>query len=481
MSIWDWLIVTVNYGVLFWFVWHRNISRPRMTIAAAGAVAMTLLHLTYFGWRWQMTPAYMAALLTLGCIPFSGRDRRIGGGKKLVMALQSAALLMLAAVSAALPLLMPVFSFVPPSGPYAVGTTVYHWVDESRAEPYSDNPEDRRELMVQVWYPAGQAGGKRSPYTRYPQEIAAGLGQTFSLPAFIFSHLGHVKTHAVEEAQLAAGENRFPVLLFSHGLTGFRNQNTFQVEELASHGYIVAGIDHTYDAAATVFPDGRAALIRFANLSGFARLDEHIPLWKDDIRFVLDQVEQLDKEDERFAGRLDAARIGMFGHSYGGAAAVQMLMDDERIKAAINMDGTLYGDVAPKSGVGKPLFIMSAEKSLDKAAYDKLAEVAAETTGRSREELEQSWQETVRRRERALAGGGFSIVIPNTSHMSFTDFHLFSPLLKNNGEDPRSVQRTINDFSLAFFDSYVKQLEGARAKLDSVAEKYKDVGFALHP
>ncbi|MGN7383013.1 alpha/beta hydrolase family protein [Paenibacillus sp. SAFN-117] len=480
MTIWDWLAAAVNFGVLFWLVWDRNVSRANAAMAAAGAIAVTLLHISTGGWRWQMVPIYIAALLALGCC-FSGRARRSSTRRRLVMAVQSLALFVFAGVSIALPLLMPVFSFVSPNGPYAVGTTVYHWVDENRSEPYSDNPEDRRELMVQVWYPAGQAEGKRSPYTRYPKEVAAGLGQTFSLPGFVFSHLENVVTHSHEEGKLAAGEERFPVLLFSHGLTGFRNQNTFEVEELASHGYIVIGIDHTYDAAATVFPDGRAALIRFANLSGFTRLDEHIELWKGDIRFVLDMLERLDTEDDRFAGRMDLVRIGMFGHSYGGATAVQTLMEDERIKAAINMDGTLYGDVAPESGVGKPLFIMSAEQSVDKELYDKMAEVAAETTGRSREDLEQSWQETVRRRERALSGGGFSIVIPNTSHMSFTDFHLFSPLLKNKGEDPRSVHRMINDFSLAFFDLYVKKLEGARETLDSVAAKYKEANFTAHP
>ncbi|MFO1443928.1 alpha/beta fold hydrolase [Bacillus sp. Bva_UNVM-123] len=180
-----------------------------------------------------------------------------------------------------------------------------------------------------------------SAFISHVDEIAEGLEKAFSIPAFTFKHLGLVKTHAIADATLSDEENTYPVLLFSHGLTGFRNQNTFEVEELASHGYIVVGIDHAYNAVATVYPDGRTAYLKSPNLTE-SEWDDHIQLWMVDVDFVLNQIEKLNQEDEKGLStrHLNTSRIGMFGHSYGGATATQMLAKDARIKAAINMYGT---------------------------------------------------------------------------------------------------------------------------------------------
>ena len=117
----------------------------------------------------------------------------------------------------------------------------------------------------------------------------------------------------------------------------------------------------------TVFPDGRTAFVQSINLTDFAERDCHIKLWKEDVVFVLNQIEKLNQSDKdnRFTGRMDTSRIGMFGHSYGGATAAQVLVEDSRVKATINMDGTLYGENVPKSRVGKPFLIMNAETSDD--------------------------------------------------------------------------------------------------------------------
>ncbi|WP_244966005.1 hypothetical protein [Paenibacillus alvei] len=108
--------------------------------------------------------------------------------------------------------------------------------------------------MVQMYYPASDKGeGNREPYIRNAHEVAKGLEEDLSIPAFVLGHLNLVKSNAFTEALLSDAESRYPVLIFSYGLNGFR------IEELASQGYIVLCIDHSYDAAATVFPDGRTA------------------------------------------------------------------------------------------------------------------------------------------------------------------------------------------------------------------------------
>lgn len=478
MRLWEIGLIAINFGLLGWLLFAPQTIRRYAAPALAAAFGAVAIQLVAEGARWQMIPAYASPVVLTAALLMTKRARRERTRPGLTR--RAALLTVYMTASVTLPALMPIFTFEAPTGPYAVGTTLYHWTDAEREETYTLEQDDRRELMVQIWYPAEpDARLAPVPYLRDVPEITAGLEKALSIPAFALSHLGQVQTHAQPDAKLSGAEERYPVLIFSHGLTGFRNQNTFQVEELASHGYIVIGIDHTFDAAATVFPDGRAALIRFANLSGFADLDNHIKLWTDDVSFVLDQVEQLNRSDTdgRFTGRIDTARIGMFGHSYGGAAAVQMLMQDSRVKAAINMDGTLYGQTASASGIGKPLLIMNADKSVDKAQYDLLLDKAIAQSGKTREEYEASWNETVRRRERALAGGGMSLIIPDTDHMSYTDFHLFSPLLRSRGEDPRQVHRIVNGFSLAFFDQYVKQSGSALAEL---AAQYPEVNFTVN-
>ncbi len=250
------------------------------------------------------------------------------------------------------------FSFPEPSGPYKIGTTSLHLVDKNRLDEYTKDPDDHRELMIQIWYPAEVNKNElTAPYTAHSKELAAGLQTALPLPQFALQHLNKIQTHSYQDAQLVKNESGWPVLLFSHGMNLYRYQNTFQVEELVSHGYIVVGIDHTYDAAATVFPDGRTVLNSPQLDDGMPALDKHIAVWTDDVTFVLDQLEKFNQtKNEELYHSMDMRKIGMFGHSYGGATAMQMLLRDDRVKASINMDGGLFGDDAPKQGVGKPFF-----------------------------------------------------------------------------------------------------------------------------
>ncbi|TQR36988.1 carboxylic ester hydrolase [Lysinibacillus sphaericus] len=463
MNFWEIVLIVVNFGILSWILLVSGKTKQWSILALVIAFGLVIVQLIAVGFRWQMIPAYLSPiiLMTYYLLPVREKSAR----SWVFVTFKTLFLIIYLSVAVAVPSLLPVLSFETPSGPFAVGTTLYHWVDEKRDEPYTKDPNDRRKLMVQIWYPAEERGeGRGTPYIRNVNEVAEGLEKALSIPAFAFSQLGLVKSHAYPEARLSDSENRYPVLLFSHGFNGFRNQNTFEVEELASQGYIVLGIDHTFDAAATVFPDGRTAFLQPVDLDNFAESDRHIELWKEDVAFVLDQVERLNESDEAnlFTGKIDTSRIGMFGHSYGGATATQMLAEDSRIKAAINMDGTLYGSVLPETGIGKPFLLMSADNSEE-----------------SDDDFDEDSQEAKARDKRALAGGGMSMVIPHTNHMSFTDFSLFSPLLRSAGENPRQVHRIINEFSLAFFDRYVKQSDDG-STLRKLAAKYPELNFQVN-
>ncbi|MGG5784793.1 alpha/beta hydrolase family protein [Bacillus albus] len=456
MNFWEIVLIVVNFSLLSWVLLVDRKTKKWSKLATLVAVVMVTVQLLVEGFRWQMIPAYASPVILILCYLLARRKK--GFRSRVTFIVKTLLLCIYLSVAVALPLLMPVFSFEEPTGPHRVGTKLYHWIDHQRNEPYSENSTDQRELMVQIWYPAAEKSkGDQEPYLRNINELSKGLEKTLSIPAFAFSHLELVKSHSFMDLQLSDSENHYPILLFSHGFNGFRNQNTFEVEELASQGYIVLSIDHTFDTAATVFPDGRVAYVQPFNLTDDAG-DSHIKLWEEDVTFVLNQIEKLNQNDETgfFTGRLDISRIGMFGHSYGGATAAQILAKDSRVKAAINMDGALYGEILPESGIGKPFLLMSAVEP-DEADPHKVTE----------------------RYERGLAGGGMSMVIPHTDHTSFTDLHLFSPLLQSPDENPKEVHRIINEFSLAFFDQYVKQKDDG-SNLKRLMNKYPEVNFKVN-
>lgn len=455
MNFWEVVLIIVNFSLLSWVLLVGGETKKWSKLATLVAVVMVTVQLLAEGFRWQMIPAYVSPVILILCYLLTGRKK--GFRSSGIFIVKTSLLCIYLSVAVALPLLMPVFSFEEPTGPHRVGTKVYHWIGHQRNEPYSKNPTDRRELMVQIWYPAAEKSkGDREPYIRNINELSKGLEKTLSIPAFAFSHMELVKSHSFMDLQLSDSENHYPILLFSHGFNGFRNQNTFQVEELASQGYIVLSIDHTFDAAATVFPDGRTAYVQPINLTDEG--DSHIKLWEEDVSFVLNQIEKLNQNDETgfFTGRLGTSRIGMFGHSYGGATAAQILAKDSRVKAAINMDGTFYGEIFPENGIGKPFLLMSAEEPDEADPY-----------------------EVRERYGRGLAGGGMSMLIPHTDHTSFTDLHLFSPVLQSTGENPKEVHRIINEFSLAFFDQYVKQKDDGSI-LKRLMTKYPEVNFKIN-
>lgn len=458
------LVVAINFSILVrTLFFNRQLNRLNVILLGVAGL-VTGMQILLEGYRWQMIPAYLILLLPIMHIflfshraPATSWINRILKGGFIILCL---------AVTIDLPILIPVFSFSEPTGSYKVGTTSLHLIDDKRMEEYAKDSNDKRELMVQIWYPAKTGSGKaNAPYLPHPKELAAGLAMSRSLPKFTLGHLDQVKTNSFQDAQLSKKQSSWPLLLFSHGMDLYRNQNTFQLEELVSHGYIVVAIGHTYDTAATVFPDGHIALNRPKSDEGLPTWDKHMSLWTDDVKFILDKIEQLNNKDNGFFhNSIDMNRIGMLGHSFGGAATMQMLMQDDRVKAGINMDGGLYGAIATQ-GVGKPFLMMETQD---------MEEYMAKAKEANKEDLGLSlFKELDRRKKLALTGGGYSLSIPNTNHTSYTDLSLFSPLLKSKGEDSTYVHRTINDVSLEFFNKYVKG--DASALMDKIATRYSEI------
>jgi pimeloyl-ACP methyl ester carboxylesterase len=430
-----------NLMILAWCITARALTSSFRLLSVA-ALLLAIIQVVVEGYRWQMYPAYLVTAGLFLTRTWPGRARR--------GIWTSVAGLGCVLGSATLCIVLPVFEFPRPTGPFAIGSVTRHLVDPAREEPLARKPGAHRELMIQVWYPAERSG---------PAHFYCSRAE---MP-FKKEHLSRVKTPAAEGVPIARSPGRFPVLIFSPAWKGRRYQNTFQAEELASHGFVVVGLDHPYGTEITVFPDGRSIKTTlsdvFLDFSSQEALDARLRVIEcqlrirtADVRFVLDTLERLDRNDEAglLAGHLDISRVGIFGHSFGGAVAAEACRLDPRFRAGIDLDGCLFGMTA-KEGVIRPILIVGGEDS------PPPTEALPLTSSLSPQSLGLAYFHA---NERTLIHsfeefGGYVLQIRGTSHANFCDSPLFSPIRRLTGAGPINANRAmkiINDYTLAFFN-----------------------------
>ena len=155
------------------------------------------------------------------------------------------------------PALLPVVNLPAPTGPYVVGTTTFKLVDESREEVFSAENGDYRTVLVTAWYPVDDVAGLK-PVSYWDE---AGItGRAYSLSAYIgtywYTHLNQVQTNSYRDVMIAQGEQNYPVIIYSHSYNGLNTENTILFEQMASQGYVVLSIAHSYEAIVSIAPDG---------------------------------------------------------------------------------------------------------------------------------------------------------------------------------------------------------------------------------
>jgi pimeloyl-ACP methyl ester carboxylesterase len=364
-------------------------------------------------------------------------------------------------------------SLPPPSGPFAIGKVTVLWTDPSRIEPLEPNHKSR-ELMVDIWYPADPSAEATAEYLDFTAfELALGvdgLRKQFGT-AYDAIKTGAVRTHATRGAPFARSIHRSPILIFSPGGGMVREVYSAQLEELASHGYTVAAISHTYDAIVAVFPDGHSIVYNsqrwpkppsFEGESNLNQLEWHA----DDIRFVLDKLSAPSDSTLSplpFAGRLDLTRVGAFGHSFGGITAAHACQKDQRIKACLNQDGAVSM---------APYFLDVRGWGMDQAFM--LIERAPHTTPPSDEEVAEMKIDRQRinviltrlrdYKNRALRNtgkGSYRVVLQSdkTTHMDFSDLPYLGARARAEAETRARVLEAARDYTRAFFDRYVKGMK----------------------
>lgn len=383
--------------------------------------------------------------------------------------IQIAAVILLVAATVCCIVWMFVFPtprFPQPTGPFSIGTQTFAWTDASRPEPFTTDPDDRRQLAVQVWYPAREAGQPES-YLASAEPLRV-LAKRFRIPAFLLGNIARAPTHTFKDA--VAAEGRFPVLVHPGGFSGFRNASQFWIEDLVSHGYVVIGLDEPGTSAATILSDGRIidaadksdydqymplALFRapelVPRLNGVSLPGGIVPYLADDLRFVLDQLDQLDRQDPVLAGHLDMVRAGVFGMSLGGYVAPEACARDQRFRACLAVDAGKTASVAAE-GLTQPLMIISRDAEVMRDERRQAggwpdAEIR-HTTGAQRALFQNN---------RADA---YFVTMNGMYHVNWTDAPIWSPLVRWLGLagpiDPYEGFRQTNAYTLAFFDRHLK-------------------------
>ena len=402
-------------------MWLRNRAFAR-AIEFVLLLGVVLLPFTYLKWRFTGTLILLGVLLLIAGLAWLIKRKKATGDVKKGKVIASAIL----SVLLVLPALMPAFLFanyngLKTTGAYGIKEASAILSDESRVDAFETDGSDR-EVPVHFYYPDA--------------------------------------------------DGSFPLIVFSHGAFGYYQSNYSTYAELASNGYVVAALDHPHHAFFSKDTNGSLVLVdgEFLNTAVdvqngvrnaedvFAITRDWMQLRTDDMNFVLDTIEAA-KADNALNGawhteqsaeilsvleKTDTARIGLIGHSMGGATAEIIGRTRSDVGAVIVLDGTMLGEF---TGVENDQFLCTEEPYpvpvLDLRGYP-----------------DYSREEPVNDCIIDHAVEGKKLEFTGVGHMDFTDLPLFSPFLSSmlgsENIDHKAFMTHVNGLVLNWFDYYLK-------------------------
>jgi hypothetical protein len=346
----------------------------------------------------------------------------------------------------------PVPKLPPPSGAFGVGRVAFDWTDPTRAADMAEDRGPHAELMVYVWYPvklpAGEVSGVLFPGAK---EIDAAVPDSNSLKTTAFGGnwplvvSGAITSHVRDGVAIAERPRVFPVVIFSPGANMTSFEYTSAIEDLVSHGYVIATIEHTSEISAVVFQDGKVHFYSPARIPKEAiprpgstpeeyetKLEEwyrhNVDVRAADISFVLDKLTELNRTPKgasQFSGRLDVNRVGVVGHSRGGWAAIIACRRDARFKACVNEDGNAGGQGFDYPGAAIPTQqILYVEVSpVLKPGTTAADWIVLKQLNLTADEWMQRWHQKVNEEFESFQDGGYFVELkgPGFEHYSFSD------------------------------------------------------------
>jgi hypothetical protein len=455
-------IILFIIAILYAFTFIKDLSKKIkiLTFLPLLMFAFLIIHMVVEKTRWQMIPLYLLTILNLIYflkIRSSDMDNKSNHlkskskieSKSKFKGIIVSLMFLLILVSGFASYILPVDQMPNPTGDFEIGTESFDLIDPDRAAIYSSNLNNKRKIKAQVWYPSDETKGlDRVPWIEDGKIVARYLALDMKLPYFALDQSAIVLSHSFKEADVSSKLDKYPVIIISHGWKGFRNLHTDVAEELASNGYIVIAIDHTYGSVITVFNEGEKAPVNYDALPKRDKTPDFldyanklVKTYAGDVKLLLNEMEITDKSqiNPRLRSKFDLTQIGLLGHSTGGGGDVFTAITDERIKSLVGMDAwvePIESELIDKGLKIPSLFMRSGdwEVGYNNANLLKLIEVSK--------------------------GQSQLFQINGTMHSDFTMAYMYSPLTKYTsitGElDGRISSKIQREFILKFFNKTLK-------------------------
>ncbi len=396
----------------------------------AAFVIFTLISVIEWSFRWKLLAAILLVWALLGTWSLiynrflkqkTSKEKKY---KTVNSVFKAIAMLLVVLIAVTPAMVFPQYKLPKMTGEYEIATSTYTYTDKKRVETFNNKGENR-EVNVEFWYPENIDG-------------------------------------------------KYPLVVFSHGSFGVKTSNTSTYMELASNGYVVCSIDHPYHSMYTVDVDGKSTMVNtsfvqevldcnndvYDDKEDFNLTKKWMKLRTEDMNFVVDTIIKNAKGNGSgpVYKLIDTDKIGLMGHSLGGAASAQVARERNDIDAVIDIDGEMSGEYMELVD-GKP--VLNNEiypvPILNFYSDDVMSLIEANTDFIYPNKAVSN-----------TAPNAYDVYIKGTNHMSLTDLPLFSPLLtklicgsikKINSQtkaDKYYVIETMNNIVLKFFDSYLK-------------------------
>lgn len=447
MDVLFYLLIIISVGWLVLYMRRTLISKKYLYSAFFVSFIVVVLSVFIGQVRWQVYPLYLAffLLLILFWLQLITENQLRQPGRRIAI-IFIAIFIGLATVSL---FSFPIYAMPEVSGEHLIGTQSYVIEDESRLEQYGSLDYQNRRFKIQLWYPAASIEGyEQVAWIEDGLAVSRALSKDTGLPGFVLDHTVYILSNAYKDAPIKTSLGTLPVVIISHGWRGFRNLHTDFAEELASRGYMVVAIDHSFGSVATVFNDDDIAYLyrdalpnRETTPDFLDYANQLVNTYAGDIKTTIDYLERINdaSSGSRYAETMNLNKIGLVGHSTGGGADVTVALEDTRVDAVFGLDPWV-----------EPIREEDIDQGLDIPALFIRS---------------QTWEEgdnniNLLQLMAQRSNPPLLYQVNGTTHYDFTMIYMYSPLTRVIGFTGDLNGRYLNDIletmMLDFFDRHLK-------------------------